>query len=283
MVTGALNPEPVERFTGEEKCAWESSPHEAQAHTHPQRTFEVVADRLADIFTLMAQHDRDVPHALSLCQTAVEITELSGAGISLSSPGDEMTSLCTSDRVAKSLMELEMIVGEGPALDVTRSGEAVSEPNLAEPREPRWPVYTPEALTIGARAVFGFPVRVGGVRFGALSLYRVTSGPLSAAQVSDGHLMASVIARAVLAMQAGASEGELLGEFHGHSPLDFRVHQAAGMLAVQSSTSVKDALVTLRAYAFSTGTDLSTVADRVVKRMLRFNPVEGGWIEESSA
>jgi hypothetical protein len=95
--------------------------------------------------------------------------------------------------------------------------------------------------------------------------------------------MASVIARAVLAMQAGASEGELLGEFHGHSSLDFRVHQAAGMLAVQSSTSVKDALVTLRAYAFSTGTDLSTVADRVVKRMIRFNPIEGGWIEESSA
>jgi hypothetical protein len=241
----------------------------------------VVANRLTDIFTLMERHDRDVPHALSLCQAAAEITELSGAGISLSSSGDEMTSLCTSDRVAQSLMELEMIVGEGPALDVTRSGDAVTESNLLDPTQLRWPIYTPEALTIGARAVFCFPVRVGGVRFGALSLFRLTSGPLSAAQASDGHLMASVIARAVLSMQAGASEGELLGEFHGHSPLDFRVHQAAGMVAVQGSTSVKDALVALRSHAFSSGKELSTLAEHVVTRMTRFNPEADEWVDEA--
>jgi hypothetical protein len=178
-------------------------------------------------------------------------------------------------------MELEMIVGEGPALDVFRSGDAVTETNLQDPRQPRWPFYTPEALTIGARAVFAFPVQIGSVRFGALSLFRLTSGPLSAAQASDGHLMASVIARAALSMQAGASEGELLGEFHGYSPLDFRVHQAAGMVAVQGCISVKDALVALRSHAFSSRSKLSALAERVVTRKTRFDPDVGEWIDEA--
>jgi hypothetical protein len=243
--------------------------------------FDVVANRLVDIFTLMERHDRDVPHALSLCRAAAEITELSGAGISLASSSDEMTMLCTSDALAQSLMELEITLAEGPALDVTRSGNAVSEINLLDPLLQRWPFYTPEALTIGARAVFAFPVRVGAIRFGSLSLFRLSPGPLSAAQASDGHLMARVIARSVLSMQAGASEGELLGELHGESQLDFRVHQAAGMVAVQGSMSVKNALVALRSHAFASEMELSTLSERVVTRIIFFNPVTGGWADVS--
>jgi hypothetical protein len=243
--------------------------------------FKMVADRLADIFTLMERHDREGPHALSLCRVAAEITELNGAGISLSSSIDGMTTLCTSNDIAESLMELEMTLGEGPAMEVTQTGIAVSEANLLGPLSPRWPFYTPEALVLGARAVFGLPLRVGAVRFGALSLFRLSPGPLIASQASDAHLMASVIARAVLAMQAGASEGELLGELHGHSTLDFRVHQAAGMLAVQGSTSVKDALVALRSHAFLSGTVLSTLAESVVTRLIRLDSETGEWLEGS--
>jgi hypothetical protein len=231
----------------------------------------------------MERHDRDVPHALSLCRAAAEITELSGAGISLVSSEDEMTVLCTSDEVAQSLMELEITLAEGPALEVTRSGDAVSETNLMDPLFQRWPFYTPEAITIGARAVFGFPVRVGAIRFGALSLFRLSPGPLSAAQASDGHLMARVIARSVLSMQAGASEGELLGEFHGQSSLDFRVHQAAGMVAVQGSMSVKNALVALRSHAFASEIELSTLAESVVNKIIFLDPDSGRWADESEA
>jgi hypothetical protein len=148
---------------------------------------------------------------------------------------------------------------------------------LSDPLVSRWPFYTPEALNLGARAVFGFPVRVGAVRFGALSLFRLTPGPLSAAQASDGLLMAGVIARSVLSMQAGASEGELLGELHGESRLDFRVHQAAGMVAVQGSMSVKNALVALRAHAFASEMELSTLAEHVVTRIIFFDPETGEW------
>lgn len=241
----------------------------------------MVANRLADIFSLMERYERDSEPALTLCRVATEITDLHGAFISLTSSEDEMTGLCASDDVAQSLMDLEITVGEGPGTDVIRSGAAVSETDLLSSSARQWPIYSSGAVDLGARAVFGYPVRVGAVRFGALSLYRSSSGPLSAAQASDGYLMASVVARSVLWMQAGASPGELLDEFRGGATLDFRVHQAAGMLAVQGSMPVKDALVALRSHAFSSNTELSDLAELVVTRRVRFDPLTSEWIEET--
>jgi hypothetical protein len=52
----------------------------------------------------------------------------------------------------------------------------VAEPDLADPVTRRWLAFTPPALQAGARAVFGFPLRVGTVRLGALNLYRDCPG-----------------------------------------------------------------------------------------------------------
>lgn len=229
----------------------------------------------------MEKYNHDVVPGRSLCRVAGEITELDGASISLSSSVDGMTGFCASDEVAQSLMDLEITLGEGPGTSAVRSDETVSESDLVDATRRRWPLFSLGALDLGARAVFGFPVRVGAIRFGALSLYRLSPGPLSVVQASDGHLMASVVARSVLSMQAGASPGELLDEFRGGASLDFRVHQAAGMLAVQGSLSVKDALVALRSHAFSSNTELSTLAEYVVTRRTRFDPEVGEWIDDA--
>jgi len=239
----------------------------------------VVADRLADIFALMAQYEREHPQSATLCAVAAELTELSGAGISLSSSGDEMTKLCTSNRVAENLMDLEITVGEGPGSEASRSGEANDEVDLMAPEISRWMAYSPEAVVAGARAVFGFPVRIGAVRFGALSLFRDSPGPLSETQSSDAYLMASVIGRAVLAMQAGAPSGSLLGELQGQSTFDFSVHQAAGMLSVQGSLSMKDALVALRAHAFAVKITSAALAQQMISRRVAFDPESGTWQE----
>lgn len=49
------------------------------------------------------------------------------------------------------------------------------------------------------------------------------------------------------------------------------VHQAAGMVAAQLDTSVADALIRLRAYAFGNDLPLTDVARDVVARRLRFD------------
>jgi hypothetical protein len=238
----------------------------------------VTVRRLLDIFTLVERFERENPEGFALCAVAAEFMALDGAGIALVNDGEDLTSLCTSNRAAGALMNLEITLGEGPAFDASR-GNAIEDINLLGATESNWNAYRPEAVALGARAVFGYPVRLGAIRFGALSLFRNSPGPLDSGQASDAYLLASVIGRAILAKQAGGSTENLVGELNGASMLDFRVHQAAGMLAVQGSTSVKDALVLLRAHAFASGVQLSELADRVVSRRTRFDPGSQEWVE----
>jgi hypothetical protein len=235
----------------------------------------VVADRLVDIFTLMERFDHQRTGTEALCTVATEFLTLDGAAIALISDVNVLTTLCTSGPTAQELMDLEVIVGEGPATHASQDG-AIEVPDLVH-ASLRWPIYSPRALDLGARAVFGFEVRLGAIRFGALSLFRERSGPLIGTQVSDGYLMASVIARSVLSQQAGATAESLIGEIGATSTLDFSVHQAAGMVAIQGFMSVRDALVTLRAHAFASNCQLSELAERVVSRETRFESESGTW------
>ena len=237
------------------------------------------ADRLLDIFTLMERFEREGSNGTVLCAVAAEFMKLDGAGIALTNSSDNLTSMCTSSVAANALMNLEMTLGEGPAFDASR-GDANEETDLVGATGPIWSAYRPEAVALGARAVFGYPIRLGAIRFGALSLFRNSPGPLQPGQSSDAYLMASVIGRAVLATQAGGPVNGLVGEFNGMTTLDFRVHQAAGMLAVQASMSVKDALVFLRAHAFALGCQLSDLAERVVSRTTSFAPESQNWVNE---
>jgi hypothetical protein len=224
----------------------------------------------------MEGHDRAEDSRMALCAVAAEFLALDGASIVLSSDHGDLTRLCASNDTARALLDLEIVVGEGPAVDACQ-GDAVNESNLLDPAFIRWPTYTPQALILGAQAVFGYSIRLGAVRFGALSLFRASSGQLDASQESDAFLLASVIGRAILAGEAGETRATLVGELDGASVLDFTVHQAAGMVAVQGSMSVRDALVTLRAHAFATNSELSVLAGNVITRTTHFDSGSQTW------
>ncbi len=240
----------------------------------------MTTNRLVDIYTLMERHEREDPQRISFCDVAAEIVHVSGAGVLLQSGGDLVTRFCTSSNVARDLLDFEIAIGEGPGIDASYSGVAIDEGNLMSPATARWSIYTPMAIASGARAVFGFPVRIGAIRFGALSLFRDSPGPLSQAESSDAYLMASVIGRGVLGLQAGAPRGALAKEIELQSTLDFSVHQAAGMVAVQGSMTIRDALVSLRAHAFATSATLSVLSERVVARRTRYVRDTGVWEDD---
>ena len=119
--------------------------------------------------------------------------------------------------------------------------------------------------------MFGFPVTVGAVRLGALNLYRDRPGALSADQHADALVVAGVAARSILGMQAGAEPGAIGAELEVGTNFRFAVHQAAGMIAVQLGVGVDEALVRLRAHAFSHDRNLIDVAHDVIDRRLRFD------------
>jgi hypothetical protein len=178
-------------------------------------------------------------------------------------------SLCTTNEVSHLIEELQYTLGEGPCVDAHQQGRVVGEPDLADPLIYRWPAFSPPALRAGVRAVFGFPLRVGTVRLGALNLYRDRVGPLTDDQHADALVMADVTTRWVLEAQAGSLAGTVAVALEADADFHFVVHNAAGMVSVQEGISVTEALIRLRAFAFSHDRLLADVAEDIVARRLR--------------
>jgi GAF domain-containing protein len=210
-----------------------------------------------------------------LCEVCAEVTGAAGAGIMLMSGDTPRGSVCTTNEVSALIEQLQYDLGEGPCVDAFNFDHAVLEPDLANPDRPRWLAFTGPAVAAGVRAVFGFPLRVGGARLGALNLYRDRPGELGDEQHAEALVMADVAAQAVLMLQAKASPGEVSAELEVGADFQYIVNQAAGMVAAQLDSTVGHALIRLRAHSFGCGRPLSDVANDVVARTLRFNRPTG--------
>ena len=205
-----------------------------------------------------------------LCDVGRRVTGVTGAGIMLFSGEAPVGSACTASQVSAVIEELQFTLGEGPCVDAYQLDRPILEPDLAAPAEPRWLAFTGPALEAGVRAIFGFPVGIGAVRLGALNLYVDSPGPLTDDQHADALIFADVAAEYLLAIQSAEPADSLAAEFEQSANFHYVVHQAAGMVSAQLGTSLADALVRLRAHAFSTQRPLTDVAADVVRRDLRF-------------
>jgi GAF domain-containing protein len=232
----------------------------------------VPGERKLRILALLAAGGGPGLGTTRICDASAIATATSGAGIMLMAGDTPRGSVCTSDAVAAVVEHLQYALGEGPCIDAHNLGRPVLEPDLADPAVPRWLAFSGPALDAGARAVFGFPLRVGAVRLGALNLYCDQAGALSDDQHADALVMADVAAEAVLLMQAGAPPGAMAAELEAGADFKYVVHQASGMVAAQLEVSVAEALVRLRGYAFANDRPLTEVASAVVARALRFHP-----------
>ena len=222
-----------------------------------------------------SQLDPSQPDTSSLCQVSAAVTQMSGAGIMLMSGDTPQGSICTTGGVSDLIERLQYELGEGPCVDAYKQDRPVLEPDLEHPATPRWLGFSGPACGAGVRAVFGFPLRVGAVRLGALNLYRDTPGRLGDDQHADALVMSEIAAETILLLQADAPPGMLSAALQEGSDFHFAVHQAAGMVAAQLGVSIGQALVRLRAHAFGNNRVLAEVAAEVVNRTLRFDAQSG--------
>lgn len=242
----------------------------SRAGRSPKAPEPVAGERLLRILARFSAGGEVELGSLRLCQVCADVVVMSGAGIMLMSTDVAGGSLCSTDDVSARIEELQYVLGEGPCVDAYRHGRPVLEPDLADPVMPRWSAFAAPAVEAGVGAIFGFPLRSGAVRLGALNLYRDRPGSLSPDQFADSLVMADVAARAVIAMQAHAPAGAVAAELEEGTNFRSVVHQASGMVAVQLGVSVGEALISLRARAFADDRPLGGVADDVVGRRLRF-------------
>jgi hypothetical protein len=211
------------------------------------------------------------PFPARLCRVTTEIMGVKGASVMIMAGDVPQGSLCTTNNVSNLIEELQFTLGEGPCVDAYQTNEAVFEPDLANPVTPRWHAFTPRVVEAGVRALFSFPLREGTVRLGSLNLYEDRVGGLSDDQKADGLLMADVIARWVLDAQIAAPPNAFAAELRSGADFHFIVHNAAGIVSVQLATTVTEALIRIRAHAFSEDRPVRDVAEDIVARRLRFS------------
>jgi GAF domain/ANTAR domain len=224
--------------------------------------------RVADILT-----DGDGRPLLGrLLVACLELLAMTGAGIAVigDADGQHRGAVAVSDPATAAVDDLQFSLGEGPCVDANRSAAPVLEPDLAQ-AVGQWPAFAPAALAQGIGAVFSFPLRMGAVRLGVLSLYRETPGDLGPEVLADAMTMSRIATHLLLELEAETTPGLLpdrLAEVAGHRAV---VHQATGMIAAQLDSNVATALARLRSYAWANGRSIDGVAAEVVARLLRFD------------
>lgn len=135
-----------------------------------------------------------------LVERIVDIMPVTGAGVTLISPGVSPRYVAASDEMALRFEELQSDLGEGPCLAAYQTGEAVAVPDLRG--DTRFPAFGPSASEAGLEAVFTFPLRHGSSQLGALDLYRNSPGPLSRGSMASAQTLADVVSAYLLNAQA---------------------------------------------------------------------------------
>jgi diguanylate cyclase (GGDEF)-like protein len=161
-------------------------------------------DELADVLSEFARTmvtDFPIQSILDhLVKRIVDVMPITGAGVTLISPGLDPRYIAASNESALRFEKLQTELGEGPCIAAYQTGEVVSVPDLNT--EKRFPRFSPRALDTGLTAVFTFPLRHGHLRLGALDLYRDTPGPLTPRSMSAAQTLADVAAAYLINAQA---------------------------------------------------------------------------------
>jgi GAF domain len=206
----------------------------------------------------------------ALVQMCARVLRVGGVGLALMTDDGPAGTVAATDRTALQLEELQFSLGEGPCVDASRTGRPVLQPDLARTGQTRWPAFSAGAEAAGLVAVFAFPLRVGAIRLGVLDLYRTTVGVLTERELADSLTFADAATTLMLHLQARAA---------GWDPpedslvvLDDRaeVHQATGVVSVQSAVTLHEALLLLRARAYAEQRPISELAVEVLEGVADF-------------
>ncbi|MGH9086420.1 MAG: ANTAR domain-containing protein [Acidimicrobiales bacterium] len=226
-------------------------------------------DRLARIVAGLG--GTDARSALErLADVCVEILSVTAASVAVVRDGEHRGRVALAGASAAAVDELQFSLGEGPSISADRSLSPILEPDLAHTSMP-WPAFAPAALGLGIAAAFAFPLRVGTVHLGVLTLYRASPGDLDAADLADAVAISRIATHLLLELERDLPPGSLPDRLE--DVLDHRasVHQATGMIAAQIDADVATALSHLRAFAWSRDLSVADVAAQVIARQLRFD------------
>ncbi|MFC0431976.1 GAF and ANTAR domain-containing protein [Kutzneria buriramensis] len=220
-----------------------------------------------------------VRHVASVCHD-----QLAARGVGVYILGDlgMVEPACATTEIVEQMVELQITLGEGPAVTAMADGEPVLAADLSHRRHlARWPVFGPAAAAVSLSAIFAFPLLMGQITVGALEVYRTGVLPLSGDELEVALAFAEVMTSQLIdqVAEVGAPDMETFAVegLHGRWQT---VHQATGMVSVQLRCTLTEALLRLRGQAYATGRRLSDVAEDVIGGLLRLRRDDSPGIPE---
>jgi len=202
--------------------------------------------------------------------SAARSVPVSGAGVALMTPTGHGGTLAATDGPAEVMENLQLTLGEGPCVNAFRDRRPVLEHDLTKAGA-RWPGFAPAAAEAGIAAIFAFPLQIGAIRLGVLDLYRDTPGSLDRLQLAEALDYAAAATTILLDRQYATSPGELHPDLADTADSHREIHQATGVIAAQASVPINEALLLLRARAYSEERPLLELAHDVVARRVTFH------------
>ncbi|QNE18270.1 GAF and ANTAR domain-containing protein [Kribbella qitaiheensis] len=206
-----------------------------------------------------------------LCASATAAVPVSGAGVALMTPTGHGGTLAATDGPAEVMENLQYTLGEGPCLNAFRDRRPVLEHDVARAGA-RWPAFAPAAAGSGIAAVFAFPLQIGAIRLGVLDLYRDKPGPLDSLQLAEALDYAAAATTILLDLQHEMPPDRLHPQLAQAADGHRGIHQATGIITVQASVGINEALLLLRARAYAKDRPLLELAQDVVARRVTFYP-----------
>ena len=208
-----------------------------------------------------------------LCEPFLDVLPVSGAAIATLVAPFVRETVCATNATAARLDEIQLDLGEGPIWDATATRNPVLVTDVHRTDTPTaqgaWPALGPALSQLEVGAVYAFPLLVGSLTIGAVTLYSPRPGDLSSGEIVDALLLTNIVARQVL--RDVLSEQKPEADHDDDEGFSRRiVHQATGMVLAQMNSSASDALLLIHGQAFSSGRTVRQVATDVVARDLNF-------------
>ncbi|KRE35068.1 hypothetical protein ASG73_17155 [Janibacter sp. Soil728] len=222
---------------------------------------------LSQLARALASERADAPLVQRLASACAEILHADGAALTVGFDEQDRLTVATADDASARLMQLQDVIGEGPAADVYREGTPI-EGDL-ESRS-RWPVLAQAARSeLGPMRILVLPMRPGGRMMGVVTVHQSGQDPSAAIDRRRAQYLADAVGAALLRDPAWDS-GVQGGAWASRAP----IHQATGMVIAQLGVGPDDALALLRAHAHTEGVALMVIAQRVLSRELDFSQID---------
>lgn len=223
--------------------------------------------RLSEAFVKLADTlvgDFDVAEVLyHLVERCTELFDVDEAGLLLAEPGGGLHVMASTSETTHLIELLQVQNDEGPCRDAFRTGKEVVVPSLEAASE-RWPIFVTTATNAGFNSMVALPMRLRDQVIGAMNLFRIQTGTMSADEIAAAQALADVATISLLQDQAARDSRILVDQLHGALNSRIAIEQAKGIIFQVHSIDMGEAFRLLRAYSRDHNERIADVARQII-------------------